>query len=430
MGHAAFTRLALLFLLCAALAGCGGSDGNKPAPVDLQAPADADSLAALPALPAATAKPKRVSETSYNALGEADVYDSLNVTFDEFGVQFDPDNFSYVIFSVTPGERVPARLDISGSIYDLFVALADYDAGCWRFLRGDGLHQTTLLTLGDGITPPPGSISDGGAFYVLLVKDGSYWAEGIEARLYMKDTSGDNEPPTWVEGEGVKEALLPGYGVDIYWNEAQDPSGIAYYALYEAPVLWGLDWELPLLLIPGDTPELYFGWFFSEGYTHLAAVRAIDGAGNITPNTNSIEFAPEDTEEPNQQVGFTAPGDKLVATWSDPEIDLGFDIISANGDEGDAFFGNDLAGRSFIVGSENIAAGTAEEWVRLKSSAPGGRYLVAIQGWYDNDQTFETLHLALYRADGSLRTDFGDFEMGGNLGEERDVAELLCVLAP
>jgi hypothetical protein len=365
------------------------------------------SGAKLPALPPTGAAVKRVSDTAYYDLQPEDVVDSQGVEHWDMGFDFSDEDDSYAIFGLDPGEKIPARLDVDAYCLDLWIAVADYDKGCWRFLGRDGLHTCGMVELSDGVTLPQGMLSGDGKFYLLLFSPKGYSVGEALLRLYLRDGAGDNEPPQWSGAPGVKSVEFDEYGANIAWDAADDPSGVAYYAVFVAPAECGINYSAPCVYELGDATSSYV-MFPDEGYTFIVDIQAIDSLGNATPVNTPFEFSFPDTPEADMLLAEVFPGDKVVLTWDDPAVDCGFYLAAPNMDEADPAMFGEFNGRSFITSQDSLVSGVAEEWVQLRANPPGGVYefdLVA----HDLSGATQSVHAAILTPDGTLRRDLGDY---------------------
>jgi hypothetical protein len=420
---------ASLLFCCLLLATCGGNPTQPAAP----AGAVAAASGGLPGLPDADALPRHTSATSYFQLDETAIYDSENFFIDDFAWGFSDELPGWVIFALDAQTQVPDRLDVLGYFGDLWVAVANYDTGRWEFLRGNAWSipsgRGPLIQLAEGVTLPMGWTSPGGVLYVLFyspeVEPGSGFAYGgmIDGiYLHAIDGDGDISPPTWSGGATGLMAIYDGdFGVDLTWDAATDDNAVDYYVLYGGPAALGIDWSSP---VGWTTGELSFNFIAAdEGYPYSFAVRAVDSSGNISAQTQPLEYSLPDSAEPDMLTGELFPGDLVQATWGDSNVNLGFSLIAPNYDEGSPQI-PDFAGRSFIIGPDSLDSTLAEEWVRLTANPPAGVYTLEIQAHFDDEQTFDTLHVGIYDAAGNLRQNLGDFELGGVLGYAADVARL------
>jgi hypothetical protein len=393
--------LLLVLIVCSCAAPTGILEPSVPA---IQ-PAE------LPALPPPNTAVKRVSDTAYYELQPADIYASQGVDHWEMGFEFSGDTLSYAIFGIDPAERIPTRLDVDAYAEDLWIAVADYDHHRWRFLRGDGLHSCGTVDLSDGVTLPPGSLSGDGKYYLLLINPASYSAGEAVLRLYMKDSVGDSDPPQWPGAPGVTSVDFDEYGATINWEAATDPSGIAYYAVYVVPATYGVDYASPFVFELGASTSTYLQ-FPDEGYAYAVDVIAIDNMGNATPANTPYEFTIPDTPAPDTVLADIYPGDKVLVTWDDPEVDCGLYVVAPNFDEGDPQFGSEFNRRSFISGPDSLDSGLAEEWVQIRTMPPTGVYELDLSA-IDLGVSGQTVQVSIVKPDGSTRKNLGSYDFTG-----------------
>jgi hypothetical protein len=411
--------------LCACVAGRDKAGLPAPTPESLQMPAGLPGLGQLPqTLLRSTSGLGRIT------LGEADVVASANVSFDAFDgtASFDTytDGMAYLILGVELGAGdTPARLDVFGSISDLWVAVSDYDSNTWRWLA-DGLQGSALLDIPAGTQPDS---SD--RVYVALVCVPYNFADYIETALVVSnEASGDSEPPVWTADEGIISVDyddVSDWGT-FDWGEATDPaSGLpVVYLVYLADPIFVINWSRPAmkLVIPNGDPftsELYL----ADNFTTFIAVRAMDSSGNMTANTNYIS---ETTGPGDERFGwFDAewqPGDRLVLRWDKPANDLGLYVSAPNFDEAyppDQTF----LGRSFAVSEDSEGSGLAEESVWLRPTAPGGYFTVILQTSGGNTNAV----LELHGPDGTVKQVLGEYDPNG-LNGEADIGYLHYIKLP
>jgi hypothetical protein len=369
---------------------------------------------------------RTVSTVNRYDLNEADVVaKSAGASFNEEGLElpggmFDGEPLSWAIFGVDAADAAPLRLDVFGRYADLWVGVADQEAGRWVWLA-DGLQTGALLDL----TQYPGAKGPAGEVFVCVMVEGLQDASGVQLALVLDDdTAGDEEPPTWTEAEGVTSVSAEFESFLLEFGDADDAgSEPVQYLVYGAPSDFGIDWSRPLFATPEDGSfmvELYEFYDFTTIPMDFG-IRAMDAAGNVTTNTNTLSGTLESDEGWEPLLGDWKPGDSLRLRWTDPQTNLRLLLTAPNYDEGDP---EELTfrGRSFFPGPDSDVSGLAEEVVRF-GPGPAGYYAISVLGDFP-DSGFENYVLEVLYSDGTVKQVLGGGEIGGSLGVMMDVGFL------
>jgi hypothetical protein len=256
--------------------------------------------------------------------------------------------------------------------------------------------------------------------------------------LITDAAGGDSEPPTWDDGVGVT-SLTAGQGefggasFALEWGSVSDAgSGPAWYLIYSDAASRGeIDWSRPQLRVPASElsadyfpPGAAFLW--NSDIEFNVAVRAMDAAGNVTTNTNTMQGRWDDPEWSGwPATGEWSPGDKLVLTWDEPEIEFGMTVYAPNSDWGDCVDNEAwINTRSFVLGLDSETSGLSLEEVGLAAGAAAGIYMVELR-LSGNDGQARTCRLQLLDTAGALKQDLGEFSFGeGLIAEARNTAYL------
>jgi hypothetical protein len=417
--------------LCAALcvllfAGCGSRIAGPPAgggPAELPASAN---HAGLPRVPAPGLATRRVSENSRYTFGQLDIIDNSPDAFmEEDGLWMDTlfsDQLQYAVFSAVIDRGTPERLDVLGLNQGLWIGVADFEHDRWLWL-GDGINMSELFAIPDAWVLGP---NDEMYICALIMPSGSCAGTDISV-VVNNDDPGDEDPPTWTNGEGITDLRVEGGWLIADYGFAADAGTGApvTYLVYVAPSHLGINWSMPYWVLPEN--ELH-----SEGLEYSinmagvptdVAVRAMDVKGNITTNTDFLSATIPVEEPPAMLLGEWQPGETIRLRWDNPEADLALSVIAPNFDEGDARSRDlDAGGISFLVAPDSLETGVAEERVVLFHGARG--HYKVILGTGDGAADPGQATIEILAADGSVRQTLGIWSGTEIPQGERDVAWL------
>lgn len=113
-------------------------------------------------------------------------------------------------------------------------------------------------------------------------------------------------------------------------------------------------------------------------------------------------------------------GDRMIATWDDPDVDLKLIVVDPSYNEGWPGYPDELAG-VIEFSEDSQTSGSAVEWARLLAGAPVGTYTAMLN--YSGTGTAD-LHVALELQDETNATiqDMGTITISP--GSEHDIADL------
>ncbi len=158
---------------------CSWSPQQPAAAEQTQSGLSAGVLPVLADLPAVGTPARRCCGSDVHQFVAQDVCVAVGAGLTGWTLELEQSGLSYAVLGVEvePG-AVPATLLIGGTCAELYVAVGDYDRGCWRWIA-DGMSESDLVTI-----PAGECVSADDVFYVALAcPDGAAAAVSVAVEL-------------------------------------------------------------------------------------------------------------------------------------------------------------------------------------------------------------------------------------------------------
>ena len=160
-------------------------------------------------------------------------------------------------------------------------------------------------------------------YFVLQAMTASGRTEAIGNTVEQSVTITDQTAPAWADGTGVQAVTMGDEQATVYWNAAEDNTGLVSYTVYYhtgSPATGGT-------AVPVASPATATGYDYqhtvtglSNGTTYYFAIHAVDGADPANEDDNTVELTgdPVGIAGAPENVTAVLGYQKIIVSWNPP----------------------------------------------------------------------------------------------------------------